>query len=61
VKEPSYEDKQKLFKLRCRSKRGDHISAEELEWCRLMLKKYPEHYRSIEKDVYEATKPYGAR
>lgn len=49
-----------LFDLRCRSKRGDHISPQELQFLRESYKKWPSAYRAIGATVFEETKPFGS-
>lgn len=60
MKEPPYADQERVFKLRCKSKLGHGLSDEELEYCASMSKKYKAWYGSLDKRVFDATKPYGA-
>lgn len=59
MKRIPFEFRRKLFALRCRSKRGEYLPPEEHEFCRKMFEKYPEDYRAMSAEVFEATKPYG--
>jgi hypothetical protein len=49
-----------VFRLRCRSKRGEFLSTEEGRRCRLAWESDPERYESLNKAVFDATKPFGA-
>jgi hypothetical protein len=57
---PEY-DRYRLFEIRKRSKWGMTTTVEEDEFCDLMRKHYHKEYRELEKEVFEATKPFGAR
>lgn len=54
------EDKQKLFDICCRGKRGEYLPSEAIKFCEKMLEEYPDEYKAMQKDVFEATKPYGS-
>ena len=49
----------RLFSLRCRSKRGEYLMPEDLKFCEDMLKRFPEEYKRMDSEVFEATKPFG--
>ncbi len=50
----------KIFRLRCRSKKGEELTPEERKLCRRAWKENPERYMIEDKAVFEATKPFGA-
>lgn len=58
---PPHEDAKRCFDLRCRSKRGEHISIRDMKFINQMFEKYPAWYHRTERDVFEATKPFGAK
>lgn len=51
----------RVFELRCRSKRGDSLSEKEHELCVKAFEQDEKRYSNMEKDVFEATKPFGAQ
>lgn len=53
------EQRKKVFELRCKSKMGTPPTKKELKFLMLMLEKYPEDYKSMNKEIFEATKPFG--
>ena len=50
----------RLFDIRCKSKEGRVLTAEEEWYYRECFIKWPEDYKAMEKDVFNATKPFGA-
>ncbi len=54
-------DWSRIFEIRCRSKRGERITPEELDQCRAARDADRERYVAMERDVFEATLPFGAR
>lgn len=50
----------KVFDLRCRSKRGEHLSPEHQALCAAAFKDDPKRYNAMGDKVFEATKPFGA-
>lgn len=54
------EERDKVFAICCASKRGQHVSSDSLEYCAKMAKKYPQEYKALGREVFEATKPFGA-
>lgn len=60
MKEPEYKDKEKCLDIRRRSKSGERISQEELDFCVKMLKKFPKWYSSTSKEVFNDTVPFGS-
>jgi hypothetical protein len=62
-KKPATEpiDWNKVFELRCRSKRGERLWPEEHNLIEKAYKANPKKYGAMEKAVFEATKPFGAR
>ena len=59
-KKMSPEEKEKLFAIKCRSKRGEYISPEEHEFCTEMYRKYPDEYGEDDERVFNATRPFGS-
>lgn len=53
-------DWDKIFKIRCRSKRGELTTQEESAFCRRGFEEDPDRYGKMDKEVFEATKPFGA-
>lgn len=53
-------DWQWVFRLRCQSKSGGAVTAETMAFCRRAFDADPERYAKMDKDVFEATKPFGA-
>jgi hypothetical protein len=53
-------DWQRVFKLRCRSKSGIEQTPEEMAFCHGAARQDPERYNAMDKEVFEATKPFGA-
>jgi hypothetical protein len=56
---PPYEA-EKCFAIRCRSKMGEYVSREDHVFCEQMWKKYPNWYKTTEKDIFNATIPFGS-
>lgn len=50
----------RVFELRCRSKRGEHLSPEDLALCKSAFISDPERYSTMTEQVFNATKPFGA-
>lgn len=53
-------DWQRVFKFRCWSKSGGAVTDESAALCRRAFDADPERYRKMDKDVFGATKPFGA-
>lgn len=53
-------DWQRIFKLRCQSKQYGNITQEEIEFCHRGYLEDRERYEQMSKEVFEATKPFGA-
>lgn len=49
-----------VFDLRCKSKRGQGLSEVEQKTLYEAWKADPDRYNGLDKDVFEATKPFGA-
>ena len=60
-KEMPYEEREACFKIRCASKSGSGMSREDLRKCKRWMKLYPRQYREMSAEVFEATKPFGAK
>ncbi|KPK66762.1 MAG: hypothetical protein AMS21_01000 [Gemmatimonas sp. SG8_38_2] len=56
----SLEDRDRLFKLKCRSKSGGRLSKEEHAFCIKMQRQFKDEYRDIEREVFVATAPFGS-
>jgi len=54
------EEYNKTFDIKCRSKSGTPPSRKELKFLIKMMQTYPEKYHAMEKDVFEATRPFGS-
>lgn len=50
----------RLFELRCQSKRGAQLPAADLQWLESIWKKYPKLYAAVGTEVFEATRPFGS-
>jgi hypothetical protein len=53
-------DRIRCFQLRCKSKRGQYLHDTELQFLTLMFTVYPDEYTAMSREIFEATKPYGA-
>ena len=60
MKEPSIEDADRCFKLRCQTKQGIRLHPDDSKFIQKMYNDYPEWYSSISREVFNATLPYGA-
>jgi hypothetical protein len=49
-----------VFALRCRSKRGERLSPEEQRKCELAFRRDGLRYAEMERDVFNATVPFGS-
>lgn len=54
-------EKERLFDLRCRSKRGEYISPEDFKFLEHCWKTWPIEYSLLQGKVFEATKPFGSK
>lgn len=52
--------RRKLFDVRCRSKSGGTLSEEDRALISKCWARWPDEYRAMEREVFEATKPFGA-
>lgn len=50
----------RVFDLRCRSKRGEYLTPEQITLCRTAWKSDPERYAKIGDDAFNATVPFGS-
>jgi hypothetical protein len=55
------EEENKLFNIRCRSKRGEYVSIEENMFCKTMHMKYKDEYKLMDRKVFLATAPFGSK
>jgi len=60
MKTPNPSDAGRLLDVRCRGKRGEYLGPEDILFCERMSREFPEYYESLDKKVFEATKPFGA-
>ncbi len=60
-RKPESVDWEKVFKLRCRSKRGCDLTVEEMLYCHAAIEEDMKRYASMDKDVWNATAPFGGR
>jgi len=60
VKKPSPEDQARCIEIRCRAKRGEHLSKEDILWNEKIWRKYNEWYKSKERYIFKKTLPFGA-
>ena len=57
----NYTERNRLFDLRCRSKRGEYLSPDDRKFCEEMFKLYPEEYAADERRVFIEPAPFGSR
>lgn len=60
MKEPTGDEKSRCLDLRKRSKKGEHLSPEDMKFCAKMFKQYEEWYAATEKNVFNETVPFGS-
>lgn len=53
-------DWDKVFELRCRSKRGESLSEEQRALVERAWRTDPKRYNAMEEDVFVATAPFGS-
>lgn len=51
---------EKVFLIRCRSKRGESITKSELALCSRARHEDPTRYKAMSSDVFDATVPFGS-
>lgn len=61
IKKPNAADAERCFRLKCDAKQGRRLHPDDQSFVEKMYSKYPEWYKSIELDVFKATKPFGAK
>lgn len=49
-----------VFRLRCRSKSGSHLSPEDLDLCKAARDEAPKRYSAMDADVFDAPVPFGS-
>jgi hypothetical protein len=54
------EEKRRVFDIKCRSKRGLPVTKAESRFCEKMFQLHQDEYGDDEKEVFLATKPFGA-
>lgn len=50
----------KVFELRCKGKRGEHLSDDERSLVDRAYREDPDRYAALGPKVFEATKPFGS-
>ncbi len=50
----------RVFRLRCRSKQGEYLSPEDIAFLRRAYDSDNDRHSNMDRDVFEATKPFGA-
>ena len=53
-------DWDKVFRLRCQSKLGIQLTPEDIEYFSAAIKQDGERYSNMDKDVFNATVPFGS-
>lgn len=56
----SEEQWSEVFRIRCRSKRGERISSAELRLCERAMRSDEVRYEAEGADVFDATVPFGS-
>lgn len=59
-KKPDAAAASRCMDIRKRSKRGFPVDDGEIEFCAGLLKKFPDWYRNTEREVFNATVPFGS-
>ena len=59
-KTPDYSDAENCIAYRKRSKRGEHLTPNESQFCQRMFRLFPEWYAETEKRVFNETVPFGS-
>lgn len=60
IKYPPDDKAARCFQLRCKSKRGERLTIEELYFICTIYRAYSEWYKGIEPNVFNATVPIGS-
>lgn len=50
----------KVFEIRCRSKRGESVTPQELALCSRAMREDQKRYKGMSSDVFDATVPFGS-
>lgn len=56
----SEDDRREVFRLRCKSKRGETLSRKEMALVQRAFETDPAWYKKTEADVFNATVPFGS-
>ena len=59
-KVPDYADAEECIAYRKRSKRGEHLTPDESQFCQRMFRLFPEWYARTESRVFNETVPFGS-
>ena len=57
---PDWKDQERCLELRCQAKRGVRLQPEEMKFLEKLCFKYPEWYGSLNQEIFNRTKPFGA-
>jgi len=60
MKTPSPEEAEYCLSLRCRARRGEYMSLENMKHFTKMVKTFPEWYRKTDSIVFNRTVPFGS-
>lgn len=52
---------ERVFDIRCKSKRGERVSEEDMKFVERAWLEDPDRYGALNAKVFEATKPLGSR
>ena len=56
----THEERNKVFEIRCKYKTGTHPTKKEMKFLMKMMEKFPEEYSGMNKEIFDATKPFGS-
>jgi len=58
----TFEDvRDRLFRLRCKSKLGETFAPGEIDFCEECWKRWPQEYEAMGREVFRATAPFGSQ
>lgn len=58
---PSESEKQRAMKIRRATKQGQYVAPADMEFITYIYDRFPEWYSETEQQIFEETKPFGAR
>lgn len=56
-----FDVRSRLFELRCKSKRGEYLTPEDMKFLEDCWKKWPVEYKAMEREVFVETAPFGSK